>query len=78
VALPVSWWQIFFSSIGVAALVGLAASAAFFAACFVVGFGGMALTNSIEGGVIGGLVAGGIMGLIVAVWLFRLLWARRS
>jgi hypothetical protein len=78
VAIPPSFFQIFFSSLGVAVLVGTAAAAAFFAACFVTGFGAMALTNSIDGGVWCGIVSGAIMGLVVAVWLLRRLWSRKD
>lgn len=74
---------VFFSSVGIVAMVGLAAVAAFFGTCFVVCFGGMAL-GELNQGRLGEWIwpaAFGISllaGLAVAVLLFRRLWPERN
>jgi hypothetical protein len=77
VALPPSFIQVFFSSLGVAAVVGIAAMVTFFAACFVTGYGAVIFSNSIEGGVTCGIVTGAICGLVMAVWAFRKIWGKK-
>jgi hypothetical protein len=71
----------FLSSLGVAALVGLASFVAFFATCFVVCLGGLSLgdTRHAENWILPvSVIAGLVPGLAVAVWLFRYFWARKA
>ena len=73
----------FLSSLGVVAMVGLASFAAFYATCFVVCLGGLALED-LHGGrsgewiLVASVGAGLVPGLAVAVLLFRLLWKRKG
>jgi hypothetical protein len=71
--------EIFFGSLGVMFVVGMASAVAFFPACFAAGWGCFAVSDSLMGGVgpeafVFGVVVGGMAGLIVGTWLFRRLW----
>ncbi len=74
----------FLSSLGVVAIIGLASAAAFYATCFAVCLGGLALHDMRGGGksgewiMVASVGAGLVPGLIVAVWLFRRFWPRRG
>jgi|ERR1043165_8125750 hypothetical protein len=75
--------QIFLSSIGIAAVVGVASFVAFFATCFVVCVGGLALNDlnhsrSYDWVVVASAGAGLVPGLLVAFSLFRYFWARKG
>jgi len=84
-AAPASALGMFFSSLGIVAIVGLASVAAFYATCWVVCLGGLALENLKSGrGVnydwimVASVGAGLIPGGAVAFLLFRRLWPRRG
>ncbi|HYV34531.1 MAG TPA: hypothetical protein VE988_02435 [Gemmataceae bacterium] len=71
----------FFSSLGVMAIVGTAAGAAFYATCFVVCLGALALNDaahsrSYEWILIPSIGAGLVPGAMVFWWLIRLFWRR--
>lgn len=72
----------FLSSVGVVAIVGLASVVAFYATCFVVCLGGLAVANLKGGGegliLVASVGAGLVPGLIVAVVLFRAFWRRKA
>jgi hypothetical protein len=73
----------FLSSLGVMALIGLASVAAFYATCFVVCLGGLALNDLNKGRSEGWILvasvgAGLVPALAVSFLLFRRLWPRRG
>jgi hypothetical protein len=72
-----NFFLVFLSSLGITTIVLLAASIAFFATCFVVGFGVMATSNRLEilnVAIPAGIIAGLIPGLLLAIFLFRRLY----
>lgn len=72
----------FLSSVGVVAIVGLAAGAAFFATCFAVCLAGIAITDlrrgSEDGILVASVGAGLVPGIAIAILLFRAFWKRRT
>jgi hypothetical protein len=73
----------FFSSLGLLVIVGLASFAAFFATCFAVCLGGLALNdlnrnNSQEWIFTASIGAGIVPGLFVAGLLFKHFWSRKG
>ncbi len=72
-------FMMFLSSLGLMVIVGLAASAAFFATCFVI-CAGIASTNVNNYGSIfyPSVGAGIVLGLFVAYQLLRRLWDRKA
>lgn len=74
---------LFFSTLGIAAIVGLASAAAFFATCFVVCLGGSSLSELNRGGVpadwilVVSVCIGLVIALAVAALLVYWLWPRR-
>jgi hypothetical protein len=72
----------FFTSIGIVAVVGVAAGVAFFISCFAVCLGGLALTNQgfrgMDGVLISAWTIGGLLGLVVFILLMRALWPRKG
>ena len=72
-----NFFTVFLSSLGITTTVLLAASIAFFATCFVVGFGIASTSNRLEilgPAAIAGIIAGAIPGLALAIYLFRRLY----
>ena len=82
---------IFLSSLGVTVIVGLAAFVAFFATCLGLGIGGLALgrldpiepkpganATAVSIILLGSIGAGLAAAVAIAVWLFCLLWRRKS
>ena len=83
VAILPSLLQIFFSSIGVATAVGIAATIAFTTICFGVGCVGIGMAGSLESeraqiAAIAAIAAGSIAGLVVGGILLRRLWSRKE
>lgn len=76
----------FFSSLGVLTAVGMAAGAAFYATCFVICLGGLALTEFTSSGrrmgyewILVPSVGGGlVVGIPIFVWLIRKIWFNPS
>ncbi|MFL5328326.1 MAG: hypothetical protein ACJ8C4_05385 [Gemmataceae bacterium] len=73
---------VFFSSLGIISIIGLASFAAFYATCFAACLGGLALGGGNRGGesmlLVASVGAGLVPGLFVAYKLFRRLWPQRS
>lgn len=71
----------FLSSLGVVVLTAVASVAAFFATCFAVCLGGLALSNkksNYDMVMIAAVGAGLVPGIAIAVFLFRLFWRRKA
>ncbi|MFO0965048.1 MAG: hypothetical protein U0793_05605 [Gemmataceae bacterium] len=73
----------FLGSLGTVVVVGTAAFAAFFATCFVVCLGGLALEDlsrgrSYEWIFVASVGAGLVPGILVMVFLFRRLWGKKA
>jgi hypothetical protein len=70
----------FFGAIGATVLVGAAAFVAFFATCFAVCLGMLAIDERGAGDIIlpVSVFAGLVPGILILVWLLRLIWKKRS